>query len=650
MEYRTIVYNAARDGKLGRLRVFLDQRSRDEVSMLIHSKTNGATPLIMAGRNGHLDVVKYLVEHCKAEIEQVGSVTFDGETIEGAPPLWCAAAAGHLNIVKYLVEHGANVNKTTFTNSTPLRAACFDGHFAIVKYLVEQKADIEIANRHGHTCLMISCYKKHLQIVEYLLKLKAQVNRKSIKGNTALHDCAESGSLEIMKLLLKHGAVMVKDHYQMTPLMAAAVAGFHQIVEYLISRAECSRLEKIEALELLGATYIDRKRDNLAALEVWHRALKLRFEDGQKPLPKPKNVKPVEAYEFAVEAHSSSMLDEIVSDPDEMRMQALLVRERILGPAHPDTSYYIRYRGALYADMGNFDRCISLWMYALEMQQSALEPVSPMTQSSFLSFAELFSFMTSEWRGKDLFSCLKFQNIMAVLQRAVEEVQRAIACGKTQKTVTGDAENRNLSNLKRLMVIVLHLLCLMTRLELLLSVDDKLDFRKIVYRLVRMAPLGIKRSTLLHLACTRDTTDVGRYPICKFPSLDVINLLIEVGADTNALDEDGNSPLHIAAKDMPLDRQVIKVLVESGSHIDACNNRGDTARELLQTVPLHSIVPPLKFMTLQCLASREIVKNRIPYKGVIGLELEKTVELHLCKFDTMKSKMEENLWPREHEK
>ena len=27
-----------------------------------------------------------------------------------------------------------------------------------------------------------------------------------------------------------------------------------------------------------------------------------------------------------------------------MRMQALLVRERILGPAHPDTSYYIRYR------------------------------------------------------------------------------------------------------------------------------------------------------------------------------------------------------------------------------------------------------------------------------------------------------------------
>jgi len=75
------------------------------------------------------------------------------------------------------------------------------------------------------------------------------------------------------------------------------------------------------------------------------------------------------------------------------------VRERILGPAHPDTSYYIRYRGAVYADMGHFERCITLWMYALDMQQKMLEPLSPMTQSSLLSFAELFSYMMSEGRN-----------------------------------------------------------------------------------------------------------------------------------------------------------------------------------------------------------------------------------------------------------
>lgn len=186
MEYRSVVYNAARDGKLNRLKIFLDHKSKEEIGKLVHAKTNGATPLIMACRNGHIDVVKYIVEQCTAEIEQVGSVTFDGETIEGAPPLWCAAAAGHLEIVQYLISKGAGVNKTTFTNSTPLRAACFDGHYEIVKHLVNNEADIEIANRHGHTCLMISCYKGHKEIAQYLLELNADVNRKSVKGTELL--------------------------------------------------------------------------------------------------------------------------------------------------------------------------------------------------------------------------------------------------------------------------------------------------------------------------------------------------------------------------------------------------------------------------------------------------------------------------------
>ena len=120
--------------------VFLDHRPREEVAQLVSAKTNGATPLVLSCRNGHREVVEYLVERCRADVEQAGSVTFDGETIEGAPPLWCAAAAGHLEIVKLLTDKGANVNSTTKTNSTPLRAACFDGHFEIVQYLVQHGA------------------------------------------------------------------------------------------------------------------------------------------------------------------------------------------------------------------------------------------------------------------------------------------------------------------------------------------------------------------------------------------------------------------------------------------------------------------------------------------------------------------------------
>ncbi|XP_069137534.1 protein fem-1 homolog C-like [Argopecten irradians] len=622
MEYRSVVYNAARDGKLNRLKIFLDHKSKDEVAKLVHAKTNGATPLIMACRNGHLDVVKYLINTCKVDNEQVGSVTFDGETIEGAPPLWCAAAAGHLTIVEHLVEKNAGVNKTTFTNSTPLRAACFDGHFEIVKFLVEHKANIEIANRHGHTCLMISCYKGHKEIAQYLLGLGADVNRKSVKGNTALHDCAESGSLDIMKLLLKYNATMEKDAYGMTPLLAASVAGFSKIVEFLITRPICDRQEKINALELLGATYVDKKRDMLGAIEFWRQAMEVRFSDTSAPLPKPRLKSDIAAYENAKEVTSLDQLDDLISDPDDMRMQALLVRERILGPAHPDTSYYIRYRGALYADMGNFDRCIMLWMYALDMQQNVLEPLSPMTQSSFLSFAELFSFMTTEWRNRPAHP-VSFVDIMAVLQRAVNELEK----GRDQLNKVAVSE-RDTSHFNRLLVIIMHLLCLMCRLKKEMDREDEHKFKELVYRLVRMEPRGSKGYTPLHLACSRETTNVGRYPVCSFPSSDVSQLLIEVGANVDAVDVEKNSPLHVAASNRPCKSEVIRTLLRKGAHLDACNLDRKTPMQLIRGMSINDIVSPLNFLTLQCLAARKIVKCSIPYKGHIPLKLESFIEMH----------------------
>lgn len=50
--------------------------------MLVSSKTGGCTPLLIACRNGHYDVVQYLLKRCQADVEQCGSVIFDGETID----------------------------------------------------------------------------------------------------------------------------------------------------------------------------------------------------------------------------------------------------------------------------------------------------------------------------------------------------------------------------------------------------------------------------------------------------------------------------------------------------------------------------------------------------------------------------------------
>ncbi|XP_064195127.1 protein fem-1 homolog A [Anguilla rostrata] len=617
MDIKTAVFNAARDGKLKLIQKLLSNKSPEELEALAEEKTQGGTPLLIASRYGHLEVVDYLLGHCKANVELGGSVNFDGETIEGAPPLWAASAAGHLPVVRTLLKHGASVNNTTLTNSTPLRAACFDGHLEIVRYLVEHRADMEVANRHGHTCLMISCYKGHKEIAKFLLERGADVNRKSIKGNTALHDCAESGSLDIMKMLLKCNARMEKDGYGMTPLLAASVTGHTNIVEYLVHQPRSSREERVDALELLGATFVDKKRDLLGAMRYWRRALELRQPgDRTGALSKPPPGPPVPAYDCAQEVTTTEELEALITDPDEMRMQALLVRERILGPSHPDTSYYIRYRGAVYADSGNFERCISLWKYALDMQQSNLDPLSPMTASSFLSFAELFSFVLQDRAKGTLATRVTFQDLMGVLGKSVREVERAVA----QRDSPPEAPQ-----FTKALSIILHLLFLLEKLDC--TPEQEYQKKQTVYRLLKLNPRARNGYTPLHMAADKDTTAVGRYPVGRFPSAAVAGLLLECGADADSRDCDNNTPLHVsAANGCP---EIMSMLVRAGSHFDATNSKGKTAYELLdeQNAGRHAL-HPLNYVTLQCLAARSIEKHRLPYKGLISEEMEAFIELH----------------------
>jgi len=65
-------------------------------------------------------------------------------------------------------------------------------------------------------------------------------------------------------------------------------------------------------------------------------------------------------YNYAVEARDAESLAAIAGNVDAMRMQALVVRERILGPRHSDTIMGL-YSCALYChDLRENRRCIDM--------------------------------------------------------------------------------------------------------------------------------------------------------------------------------------------------------------------------------------------------------------------------------------------------
>lgn len=134
--------------------------------------------------------------------------------------------------------------------------------------------------------------------------------------------------------------------------------------------------------------------------------------------------------------------------------------------------------------------------------------------------------------------------------------------------------------------------------------------------------------TALHLACCREAALVGRYPACQFPSPHLAEVLLRVGAEPNSKDEEGNTPLHLAAMARPCPPRLAQTLLDNAAHIDIVNNNGDTFESLLKGQAVHELINTAKYTKLSCTAARIIRQFKIPYKGVVPVALESFILSH----------------------
>jgi ankyrin len=124
----------------------------------------------------------------------------------GSTPLHEAARNGHLEVVKFLLARGAGVNAVRDDGESSLHEAAFQGHLDVARLLIDSAAKLNGKGAHGYTPLQWSVDQGHPDVSRLLLARGADPEVRDNMGNTPLQHAFRLGKAEVAKLLLEYGA------------------------------------------------------------------------------------------------------------------------------------------------------------------------------------------------------------------------------------------------------------------------------------------------------------------------------------------------------------------------------------------------------------------------------------------------------------
>jgi ankyrin repeat protein len=137
--------------------------------------------------------------------------------------------------VSTLLKTGADVNAAQVDGTTALHWATYNDDAETVGLLVRAGANVNAVNRYGVPPLAQACINGNAAIVKLLLGAGADANATMKGGETVLMLAARSGNVEAVKALLaRDAATNARERLGQTALMWAAAEGHTDVVRALI--------------------------------------------------------------------------------------------------------------------------------------------------------------------------------------------------------------------------------------------------------------------------------------------------------------------------------------------------------------------------------------------------------------------------------
>ncbi|XP_078149213.1 uncharacterized protein LOC144544554 isoform X2 [Carex rostrata] len=227
------------------------RRIAQAIASVRHGSKDGLGVLHIAAAKGRTEICQYLIEKLGFDSNQVPD--------NGKTPIFHATYGGHINTVRYLLDHGANPNVRDKDGFTPLHSAVIEGYAEILDLLLSRGGPIEARNIAGTPLILAAC-KADDSCMKVLLDHNADPNQVSDGFFTPLFIAVINDSTKCVEVLLKAGADVNKvpllerafdsakmldylleagadpnipNEYGRLPIEIAAVRGKREVVEKL---------------------------------------------------------------------------------------------------------------------------------------------------------------------------------------------------------------------------------------------------------------------------------------------------------------------------------------------------------------------------------------------------------------------------------
>jgi len=232
------IHDAAKAGDLEKVKALLKANPDLVFSKDEHDPAYGGTPLHLAVRYDHKDVVEFLLTS-RADV--------DAKDMYANTPLQWAAMMDDKDLVELLLTNKAEVNVAGLYGWTPLHEAAARGYKDVVKLLLTNKANVNVRNDGGWTPLDLAAFSGNKEMAKLLLQVSnAQYN---------IYDVTGADDLNKVKALLQtdpklaYAKAPLGSGSGVTPLHIAAQAGCKDIVELLLEKGA-----NVNATNIINAT------------------------------------------------------------------------------------------------------------------------------------------------------------------------------------------------------------------------------------------------------------------------------------------------------------------------------------------------------------------------------------------------------------